>query len=417
MTTNRLNLVTGACGFSGSHVVKELLDKGERVLATDLPKAFEHPKLQFIRSRTGVTFDHPNCQVIPSNLLKAESLRPLFERGVTRVFHTASLYDYSADLEVLRRVNVDGSRNLFEEAVRVDLERFVHWSTCGIFGKPYTAKDGAKCNTPFTEQSSSPKNTPFGQREPTGTNLVNDYSVTKWEQEQIAWKYHREQGLPLTVIRPAPIYGPGSDYGHGGIIISINQGLVPFVPRDTRNYITTSVHVEDLARFAAFVADYEPALGDDYNVVDDSVISYYEFTRYLCLLLGRKVRDLPFVNLKRARPIMAGVAHLARFLERRFGIAHPRMLEVGSAAYLSSSYWIANTKSRKTGFRYKYPDAREGMRETVTWFRDMGWLDPAYNPKSTWQDTAGDAGPWLPPPTKKTFGGRLKGLVGVNGSN
>jgi len=42
--SERLNLVTGACGFSGSHLVKHLLDNGQRVIATDLPAAFEDEK-------------------------------------------------------------------------------------------------------------------------------------------------------------------------------------------------------------------------------------------------------------------------------------------------------------------------------------------------------------------------------------
>ena len=143
--TEKLNLVTGACGFSGSALVKELLDSGERVIATDLPRAFEHPKNKFIFKRLGIDFAHPYCTVIPSNLLIPESLDPLFAEPITHVFHTASLYDYSADIETLRRVNVDGSLHLFKRAARHEpLQRFVHWSTCGIFGKPYTARDGSR---------------------------------------------------------------------------------------------------------------------------------------------------------------------------------------------------------------------------------------------------------------------------------
>lgn len=389
----RVNLVTGACGFSGSHVVRKLLRDNQRVVATDIERAFRHPKTRAIHRNTGVDFSHPLCEVAPADLTDRPSTEKLLERPVTHVFHTASLYDYSAPMDLLRRVNVQGTRHLLDAVLKRDgLQRFVHWSTCGVFGKPHSSREGKKANLPFTEESSSPKNTPFGQAGPDGTRLVNDYSVTKWEQEQLAWKAHRERGLPLTVVRPGPLYGPGSDYGHGGILITINQGWVPLLPRDARNYITASVHVEDMAGFACFIAEQGQGLGEDYNVVDDSIISYYDFMRYLALLTGRRMIDVPFVNLRLARPVMTRAAEFWLFLERRFRVPRVRVFEPASATYMSSSYWISNRKSKEAGYAYRYPDVREGMRNTADWFRRMGWLDPGYRPKGAWKEygIAGD---------------------------
>lgn len=387
METERLNLVTGACGFTGSTLVKKLCDDGQKVIATDLARAFEHPKNKMIFENKGIDFSRPNCQVIPSDLTDKESLKKLFGKPVTHIFHTASLYDYSAPMEILVKINIDGFYNFIDLAIeQKSLKHFIHWSTCGVFGKPYTAKSG-KCNIPFTEDyTSSPKNTPFEQDEPTGTNLVNDYSVTKWKQEQIAWKYHREKGLPLTVVRPAPLYGPGSDYGHGGIVLTINRGFVPRIPKDARNYITTSVHIDDMVGFACYIADKDFALGEDYDVVDDSVISYSEFVRYLALLVGRRMPEMPFVNLALMRPFMIFAARLWLKLEEKWGIPRIRVFEVGSATYMSSSYWISNKKSKEAGYKYRYPDVKEGMRDTIDWFRRVGWLDKKYNPKAIWQE-------------------------------
>jgi nucleoside-diphosphate-sugar epimerase len=382
-----LNLVTGACGFSGSHLVKKLLDSGQNVLATDLERAFGHPKNKMIFKNIGLDFSHKNCEVIPADLTDGKSLKKLFEKPVTHVFHTASLYDYSAPMEILRKINIEGGLNLFELAsAREGLKRFVHWSTCGVFGKPYTAAAGAKCNIPFTEDGPSPKNTPFEQDAPLGTHLVNDYSITKFKQEQYAWKFHREKGLPLTVVRPAPLYGPGSDYGHGGIVLAINKGLMPAIPLDSKNYITTSVHVDDMAGFAHFIAGKDFALGEDYNVVDDSIISYYEFMHYLALLLGRKMRDLPLLTQEFMQPLAVFAAKTWLFLERNFKVPRVRVFEIGSATYMSSSYWLSNKKSKDAGYAYRYPDVREGMRDTVAWFRRVGWLAKSYSPKAIWQE-------------------------------
>ena len=370
----RAFLVTGAAGFTGSHVVRELLAAGERVVATDLEAELYNPFRRAVLRRSGLDLDHERLELVPADLLDPQTLDALFDRPVTHVLHTASLYDYSAGLERLRRINVEGTDNLLARAARARLKRFVHWSTCGVFGKPYTAADGWRVNVPFTEESSSPKNTPDSAAGPEGTSLVNAYSVSKWEQEKHVWRAHREQGLPVTVIRPAPIYGPGSTYGHGGIILAIAQGWLPAIPLDARSYITASVHVADVARFARHVVELPAAAGEDYNVADNSIISYYEFLQYIALLTGRRLRGIPLVSQRQLRPLFVAAAKTWTWLHRTFDLPRVRVFEVQSAGYVASSYWLSNRKSLATGFAYSYPDVREGLRDTVAWLREMEWL-------------------------------------------
>jgi nucleoside-diphosphate-sugar epimerase len=375
--SERLNLVTGAGGFTGNYVIRDLLERGQKVIATDLAAVLDDEENRRRAESIGVDWEDPNLEVVPANLLDRESLERLFDEPVTHIFHTASLYDYSASIERLRTVNVEGTRNLLEVMPLDQIERFVHWSTCGVFGKPYTAADGSKVNVPFNEDSPSPKNTPPEADGPPGTHLVNDYSISKWEQEKMMWQWHRQRDLPLTVVRPAPIYGPGSSYGHGGIILTIALGLLPAIPADAENYITTSVHVADIAGFAVWAADQPQTLGEDYNIVDNSIISYHEFLHYIALLCGQELRDLPFIKMDQLAPLMVKAAKTWRWLEKNLSIPRVRVFEIQSATYMSSSYWLSNRKSLEAGYDYRYPDVKEGLKDTVAWFREMGWLtDP-----------------------------------------
>lgn len=132
-TRSRLNLVTDACGFIGSHLVKKLPADGQKVVATDISGAFSHP----------------NCKVIPANLTDKSGLKKLFKLPITHVFHTASPDDYSAPMGLLKKINIDRARNQFDIAVKhKSQKRFIHWSTCGAFGKPHTARERNMCNIP-----------------------------------------------------------------------------------------------------------------------------------------------------------------------------------------------------------------------------------------------------------------------------
>ena len=371
--TRRTSFVTGAAGFSGSWLIRELLDAGDHVVASDRETSIGEGRHAALLDVAGVPMEHPRLEWSPADLLDVASLQKALPAHVDRVFHVASLYDYSAPIERLREINVEGTRHLLAALRDHTLQRFVHWSTCGVFGKPYTAADGSQVNVPFTESSSSPRTAPSSERGPEGTHLVNAYSISKWEQERMIWEAARD-GLPVNVVRPAPIYGPGSDYGHGGIALAIAHGLLPVIPADSKNYITASVHVRDIARFAVHVADRDDLIGEDYNIVDNSIISYREFLHYIALLCGRRIRDIPLVRMRHLRHLVLGAAHAANYLERRWGMPRPQMLEVQSATYMASSYWLSNRKSMDTGFEYMYPDVREGLKDTVTWMREQGWL-------------------------------------------
>jgi nucleoside-diphosphate-sugar epimerase len=293
--------------------------------------------------------------------------------------------------------------NLCEAMLDAGVDRVIHWSTAGVYGHPYMPRSSLNpfrmmfeqfwglgvrpwlkdkeykrpaahpTNQPFTEERSTPLNTPGP--EPRGTFLVNDYSITKWKQEQLIQKFGREQGLRWTILRPAPLYGPGSDYGIGGIVIAMSEGLTSTLPLDLRNYLMVNCHVRDIGRAAYFLSQREDTVFEDYNVSDPTVINQLEFLKIGALLVGRKVHLLPFLRMPWLMPLGIRSARYVRWLENRYpSYRRIRIWEESSARYLSSSYWISSRKLADLGFEWEYPDFKLGLRDMVEWFIKVGWI-------------------------------------------
>ncbi|MBU4173443.1 MAG: NAD-dependent epimerase/dehydratase family protein [Actinobacteria bacterium] len=395
----KVDVVTGACGFSGNYVVKQLLEKGRKVRATDLESAYGDPKAVELREILDVDYERDGVEWVPSDLTRKETLEPLFEGNVGCLFHTASLYDYSALWDALEKVNIDGVTNLLDAAVEGGVDRMIHWSTCGVYGHSYfpaSHLDGRPhrstveflwnvvvrpwsengeyhrpgrhpTNQPMTEDRSNPKNTDGDT--PTGTYFSNEYCRSKWIQEQIVWRYHREKGLPITVVRPAPIYGPGSEYGVTGLLVELSEGLLPLYPASSKFPIFGgNVHAQDVARAAVFLSEKPESIGEDYNLADGYIITHREAIEYSTQLLGRRVRFIPGIPLLLWQKVIMAVGKMAFWLESNYpSYTRSRVLDLGQLNYLTMGIWVYNKKIRGLGFEFEYADFKKGLEDTVAW--------------------------------------------------
>jgi nucleoside-diphosphate-sugar epimerase len=396
----KVDVVTGACGFSGSYLVKRLLENGRKVRATDLEGAYDSPKSAELRRVLDLDFDRDGVEWVPTDLTRKETLAPLFEKeDVGCLFHTASLYDYSAPWDMLEKVNIHGVTNLLDTAMSGGIERMIHWSTCGVYGHAYFPGSHLEgrphrplveflwnvavrpwrenseyrrprrhpTNQPMTEDRSNPRNTAGDT--PEGTHFSNEYGRSKWVQEKIVWRYHREKGLPVTVVRPAPIYGPGSDYGVTGLLVELSEGLLPMYPAASKYlFFGGNVHVADVARAAVFLSEKPESIGEDYNLADGYLITHREAFDFAIKLVGRRVHFVPGMPLILWQRLVMSVARMTYWLEATFpSYTRSRVLDMGQLNYLTMGIWIPNKKIKDLGFRFEYPDFKEGLAETVAW--------------------------------------------------
>src|SRR5258708_36462592 len=165
-------LITGATGFVGRPVARQLLDRGDsvRALARDPSK---------LRELDGV-------QPIQGDLRDPASLARAVE-GCAIVYHIAADYRlWTRDPQEMFRSNVDGTRNLLEAARGAGVERFIYTSTVGCVG--------------FQKDGLGDEESPVSAADMTGP-----YKRSKWDAEQVALEF-AAAGFPVVIVNPtAPV--------------------------------------------------------------------------------------------------------------------------------------------------------------------------------------------------------------------
>ena len=331
-------LVTGACGFTGSHTCDLLFEKGIPFRATDLESADR----QWLP---------PGTEFVGAEITNLEEVRPLME-GIDIVLHPAAIFSWSATEEQLMAVNVQGMENICAAAKEAGVKRLVSWSTSGVYG-----------NQKFDE---------LPIREDYPAKPIDKYSLSKYRQDQIAKRYNDEEGLPTSVVRPGIVYGPRSKYGAMQIFETF--AMLPVIPiPENFNYKLGPVHARDIGGAALFISDKPEAAGEVYGVVDDSDITMKDFFRLIAAALGRPTIPI-FVPPLLARYGGLAAAHVSEFIAKNITKTKP-LIESDPIKFFPMSLDVSNQKLRELGYKFEYSDVRKGVFETVDWMRDEGLLD------------------------------------------
>lgn len=331
-------LVTGACGFTGSHVCDILAERGLPFRATDLDTADR----QWLPE---------GAEFIPADITDTESIKPLLE-GIDIVLHPAAVFDWSASEELLQAVNVGGMENICQAAKESGVKRVVSWSTSGVYGIQKFDK------LPITEDYPC--------------KPIDKYSLSKYRQDQIAVRYAKEEGLGTTIIRPGIVYGPRSMYGAMQIFDALSMAPVVPIPENFTFKLGT-VHVRDIAAAAIFVASKEEAIGEIYGVVDDSDVTMRDFFRMIAAVLGKPTIPI-YVPPRLARISGLLAADISEFIARNITNTKP-LLEKDPIRFFPISLDVSNQKIRELGYEFQYSDVRRGIIETIDFMRDEGMLD------------------------------------------
>jgi nucleoside-diphosphate-sugar epimerase len=292
--------VTGATGFVGSRVVRRLLAENHevRVLARDPEKA----------RALGLSAD----RIVVGDIFAIGRMRDAIERSDV-VFHLAAEIATQRDERKLWRVDVEGTDAVSEAAERTKIERFIFTSSV-VVGDP---KGGMlRPDVPLV--------------------ATTGYGRAKLEAER---RLSRTD-LPVVVVRPSHVYGPGGWYAE--LVSDFTQGL-RFYPGNGTNWWDV-VHVDDLVSALLLLAE-KGVPRQVYHVVDDFPVRMRDFFEITAHAMG----------LTRPHPIPV---FLARLLRGR----GPIDLAVRSARSDAA-------KLKALGWQPAYPDSKEAIHDVV---RELG---------------------------------------------
>lgn len=230
-------LVTGATGYVGREIVRQLRERGKDVAA-----------LARTRPEAGVAW-------VKADLTDRSGLdRALDGKAFDAIIHAASLPGDTGDPRQMVSVNVDGLQNLLQYAVRSKARRFVLSSSISAYEWYPATKFKAPDYLPVDEEH------PCRPRDM--------YSTTKRMQELLALTYWHQYQLPVAVLRLTAVVGPrgrGGGRGWREFAEKIAEGKRVQIPHFSEQELCHYVDLRDVGRMHVVAAEHPGAVGEIFN--------------------------------------------------------------------------------------------------------------------------------------------------------
>lgn len=328
-----LALVTGSTGFLGRHLVDRLRAGGDHVRA-------------LVRSpEKAGTLAGSGAEVVYGDLTRPESLAAA-AAGVDTVFHAAAMVTNWGPWEPFRATTVTGTENLLAAALAAGVTRFVHVSTVRVYDDRYCRRHRV-----VTEDA------PRGER---GFRHFGHYAHAKVLAEAAVWRYAPR--LPVSVVRPAWIYGPGDE--------SILPPMLQFLRAPGSRWpgradpCADPIYVTDVADCAIAAARHPAAVGQAYNAAPDREIRLREFLGAVCAELGvvPPRRTVPYA-------VAAAAAWVSEWVAKARGRrTAPKVSRAGLAIMTQDVRHDPTKAALELGWRSRVSLA-DGARATAAWLR------------------------------------------------
>ena len=325
-------LVTGAAGFIGSHVVRELLAEGVEVRALIRP------------GEKTDTLQGLGVEIVEGEVLDISAVAAAM-KGVDTLFHLAAIFSiWLPDWSRIYEVNLQGSRNVLWAAMKAGVGRVVYTSSIAAIGiRPGKAP--------------SDETAPFNQY-----TLGNHYILTKYLSQQEALGFARN-GLDLVVVNPCFPFGE-NDVGPtptGQTIVDILKGL----HRASFAGGINIVDVRDVAKGHVLAAQ-KGRTGELY-ILGNKNVTIPEFMALVRKTAGLKQIVLPGVPVC----ALAGFGRLFRWWSDH--VSHRTPLTTPPEIRYASQYLFFDTSKARRELGLTPTPIEESLKRSISWFRKHGY--------------------------------------------
>jgi len=208
------------------------------------------------------------------------------------VIHLAGKYTlWEPDKSIYRKINVEGTRNVMECALESGIRKIIHVSTVGTFGKP--------ADLPFNEESQY------------GPIRYSEYFKSKYEGEKIVWDLYEKKSLPVVVIYPVCVLGPGDSKASGRYLSDMINRKLPGTVFKKSTF--TFVCVRDVALSILRALEQPDNIGEKY-LVGNYRYTWKEFNK-----LFNEISGVPLPKIEFPVPLtmlnaylLTGLSHLTK---------------------------------------------------------------------------------------------------------
>jgi nucleoside-diphosphate-sugar epimerase len=366
-TQKEIVLITGVSGFIGSRILLRLLK--EENSENRIFRIFVRPSSNLIASIGYDTLkNNKNIDITYGKLEKAEDVHRFFEEKknekITHVFHSAAQGFFLKNLklfsggdwghyDIFYKANFMATKNIVDECLNLKyLQHYIHLSSVDVYRQD---KETKECD----------------ETHPHEAERFHGYSRTKALADEYVIDMHKKQKLPMTILRPAVVYGERS-YSWGlqeARIIHKGWGFLV----SGSNFKSGATHVDDVVD--CVIKAYEKpkiSIGEIYNVCDPNSPTWKEYFDVISDGIGkpRVVWSIPFWFAFIVAYLFECVYHWMGWLDDRPLLTLFALYLVGRA-----QEWPSDKAIKDLGWKPKV-QFKEGMKEVIHWLKESGeYLD------------------------------------------
>lgn len=325
-------LITGATGFIGPWLVKKLVSLGHKCRC-------------LVRTSSNVEqLILSDVEIVRGDITNSRSLNGVAD-GIDCIFHLATLghmSNFTVTEEMFDSVNVQGTVNIMNEALRAGVKRIIHCSSTAAMG--------------ICSEIPSNENTPCKPH--------HAYGRSKLKAEQEIKRIVTEKDLPAVIVRFSLVYGPGEPRDMLKLTRLAKKGLIPKIGNKPK--LTPLIHISD-ALNGMLLAAQKGRVGEIYLITNPEPEPFDK--------IGQIIRD----SLRVSRPALYipewGALRFATIIEKIFTFLgkNPPVTRKNIESTLADRVFSIEKARKELGFKTEM-NVEAGVREMVTWYVKKGWV-------------------------------------------